>query len=198
MSDGTTGAAQPALTQMLARASVTPRLLAEPGPSVPELELAVSAALTAPDHGMLRPWRFVTVEGEARARLGALLVESLLRRMPDAPTEALAKEEHKPQRAPLVIVAGAAIRHGHKIPVWEQEAAAAAGIMNLMHALEAQGYGTFWSSSPALGDPALKQALGFPETDRLLGFIHVGTLAGPKPEPHRPAPGDYWRSWSAG
>ena len=57
-----------ALDLLLNRVSV-PRLVA-PGPDAGQRELLFRAALRAPDHAQLRPWRFLTVEGEALAQLG--------------------------------------------------------------------------------------------------------------------------------
>ena len=63
-----------ALDLLLNRVSVG-RLL-EPAPDAAQRELMFRAALRAPDHGQLRPWRFITVDGEARARLGELFAEA--------------------------------------------------------------------------------------------------------------------------
>ncbi|MFZ3183474.1 MAG: nitroreductase family protein, partial [Pseudomonas sp.] len=57
-----------ALDALLNRVSV-PRLT-EPAPDAAQRELLFRAALRAPDHGQLRPWRFITVEGAAREQLG--------------------------------------------------------------------------------------------------------------------------------
>ena len=64
-----------ALDLLLNRVSVG-RLL-EPAPDAAQRELMFRAALRAPDHGQLRPWRFITVEGEARRRLGELFAGAL-------------------------------------------------------------------------------------------------------------------------
>ncbi|HCN46567.1 MAG TPA: nitroreductase, partial [Pseudomonas sp.] len=57
-----------ALDALLNRVSV-PRLT-EPAPNAAQREGLFQAALRAPDHGQLRPWRFITVEGDGRNRLG--------------------------------------------------------------------------------------------------------------------------------
>ncbi|MBW6398163.1 nitroreductase family protein [Roseomonas sp. HJA6] len=172
----------PAVAALLARASVPPRLLREPAPGAAVLDLAVAAALRAPDHGGLRPARFVFISGAARAALGALMADSLARREPATPAERLDIERAKPLRAPMVVAAGAAIRPDHpKIPVWEQEASTAASIMNFLNAIDALGFGGVWLSSGALRDEMVKRALGFAATDRLLGWIYLGT-----PAPDRP------------
>jgi nitroreductase len=189
--------ATPALAALLARASVPPRLLREPGPGPAAIDLAVAAALRAPDHGGLRPCRFACISGAARAALGSILAAALAARAPDTPPERLEIERAKPLRAPLVIVAGAALRHDHRIPLWEQEATAAAGTMNLLNAFDALGFGAIWLSSAALRDPAVKRGLGFATGDALLGWIYVGTPAPDRPRPSRPDPAAFWRHWTA-
>jgi len=186
----------PALAALLARASVPPRLLREPAPSEAALEACVAAAMRAPDHGGLKPWRFVFIAGEARAALGEVLAASLARREPATPPERLDLERGKPLRAPLVIAAGAALHQDHKIPVWEQEASAAAGTMNLLNALDAQGFGAIWLSSVALRDPVVKLALGFAESDALLGWIYAGTPMADRPRPVRTDPALHRRWWA--
>ena len=187
----------PMLGGLLARGSVPARLLRDPAPGRPVLDLAVSAALRAPDHGGLRPWRFVFIEGAARHALGDLLAASMRERAPDTPAERLEIERAKPLRAPLVVAAGAAINHDRPgVPPWEQEASAAAGIMNFLNALDAQGFGACWLSSPSLKDPAVKSALGFAEGDSLLGWIYAGTPAADRPRPVRPDPEAFRRDWA--
>lgn len=185
----------PALSVLLDRISVPARLLGAPGPGREELELAVAAALRAPDHGGLRPWRFVIVTGDARRRLGEVMATALAARDPAAPPERLEIERAKPMRSPVVVAVAAALRPEARIPVWEQQASAAAGVMNFINALEAQGHGAIWLSSATLGDPALKQALGFAETDMLLGWVYAGTrqeAAAPRPRPEVSA---HLRDW---
>ena len=64
-----------ALDALLNRVSV-PRLV-DPAPDAAQREIMFGAALRSPDHGQLRPYRFLTVEGTARERMGALLAEAL-------------------------------------------------------------------------------------------------------------------------
>ncbi|WP_165585523.1 nitroreductase [Roseococcus sp. SYP-B2431] len=184
---------------LLARSSVPARLLRAPAPDRSALDLAVSAALRAPDHGGLRPWRFVFIQGEDRGALGDLLAASMRARAPDTPAERLEVERAKPLRAPLVVAAGAAINHERPgVPPWEQEASAAAGIMNFLNMLDAQGFGACWLSSPSLKDPAVKAALGFAEGDSLLGWIYAGTPGEDRPRPSRPGPDAFRRDWAPG
>ena len=44
--------------------------LSSPGPSREQIEQIIQAGVRAPDHGRLRPWRFVVLEGAARENAG--------------------------------------------------------------------------------------------------------------------------------
>jgi nitroreductase len=189
----------PAVSALLSRASVPARLLRDPAPDQAALDLAVAAALRAPDHGTLRPVRFVFVTGAAREALGALMADSLARRDPATPAERLEVERAKPLRAPLVVAAGAAIRHDHAgVPPWEQEASAAASIMNFLNALHGMGFGAIWLSSAALREEAMKRALGFAATDTLLGWLYVGTPGAERPAPRPVNAEGIARHWTPG
>ena len=64
------------LDRVLARQSVGIKHLAEPGPGDAELQRMAQAALRAPDHAGLVPYRFAVVRGAARVRLGELFVQA--------------------------------------------------------------------------------------------------------------------------
>ena len=63
---------------------VSPIELDEPAPDEVALRRILAAALRAPDHGRLRPWRFISILGEGRHRLGEVFVSALQRRDPKA------------------------------------------------------------------------------------------------------------------
>jgi nitroreductase len=76
----------------------------------------MEAAVRAPDHGRLRPWRFLTIRGDDRTRFGELLAAALARKEPETPGERLEHERSKALRAPLIIV----VADHSKIPAVEQ------------------------------------------------------------------------------
>ena len=98
-----------ALEAVLTRQSVAPTFLGEPGPDDAALARILAAGACAPDHGKLRPWRFIVIRGPARERLGEVFVEALARRQPDAPEAAIEQERTRPLRAPLLIAVAARI-----------------------------------------------------------------------------------------
>ena len=111
-----------ALEALLQRVSVA--RLGDPAPTAAQRELLFRAALRAPDHGQLRPWRFLTVEGEARVALGELFARAQQARDPQAPAALLDKARGMPLRAPLLIVAIASLKAHAKVPESEQLLAA--------------------------------------------------------------------------
>lgn len=181
------------LDVLLSRQSHWP--LTEPGPASAELDLIVDAALRAPDHGNLRPWRFVTIRGEARGALGDLLVDLACARAPGEPRSAHAHRRQKAFAAPLVIALGVALSAHPKVPEVEQLLAAGAAAMNMLNAIHALGYGGFWATGPDSYEARLHDALGFAPNERLLGFLFVGTPKNPGQPPQRPARSAHVREW---
>ena len=79
-------------------------VLRDPGPTDQQWEMLLRAGARAPDHGRLRPWRFLIVRGEARELLGDVMAEALRASKPDTPSEALDRERRKPLRAPAILI----------------------------------------------------------------------------------------------
>lgn len=158
---------------------VSPLRLGEPGPDNAALNRIVAAGVRAPDHGQLRPWKFFIVRGEARARLGELLAESLRRRNPGASDASLQAERSKPARAPTVIVVASTPRETKRIPAFEQILSAGAAVQNMLIAAHALGYGGFWRTGPAAYDRDFVHALGLGEDDAIVGFIYIGSVVTP-------------------
>jgi nitroreductase len=154
----------------------SPRLEA-PGPDAGQLDALLAALVRAPDHGLLRPWRYLVVEGDDRVRLGEMLAESCRQDQPDITEVQLDKLRQAPLRAPTLLVVVAEVCLGHKVSVIDQIMACAAGVQNLLLTAHAMGIGAMWrTGAPALS-AALKQRLGFRPEDEIVGFIYLGTPA---------------------
>jgi nitroreductase len=182
-----------ALELLLARESAL--RLEPPAPTAEELDIMLGSAVRAPDHGRLRPWRFVIVPEDRRARLGEVMAEAMRRREPDASAEALQRERDKAMRAPLIVVVAARIQKGHKIPEVEQLCSTAAAAENIMLAAQAQGYGAMWKTGAAAYDPGMKRALGLTEDHEIVAFLYLGTQVGGGSPASRPGPRDHVSIW---
>ncbi len=186
-------ASEAPLEALLSRQSHWP--LSAPAPSDAELNLIFDAALRAPDHGRLRPWRFVVVRDEAREDLGQALVEASARRHPDAPAETHEQRRRKAFAAPMIILIAASISTQTNVPEVEQLLAVGAAGMNLLNAIHMLGYGAFWATGPDAYDSGIHNVLDFEPNERVLGFIFVGTPPEATDAPPRPERGDYVREW---
>jgi nitroreductase len=160
---------------------MSPGGLTEPAPSAEALDQMLRAAMRAPDHGRLRPWQFIIVEGAAREGLGDVLADALRRREPNVAEAVLAKERAKPLRAPLIVVVAAKVREHRSVPRVEQIVAAGAAAQNMLVAAHALRFGGFWRTGAAAYDSEVKRALGLSDDDAIVGFLYLGTPVSPLP-----------------
>ena len=170
--------------------------LETPAPSESDLDKMFQSAVRAPDHGRLRPWRFVVIGSDQRAKFGDLMADALRRKDPNASEEMLDRERAKPMRAPTIVVAAAHVQKGHRIPEMEQISAAAAAAQNIMLAAHALGYGAMWKTGEPAYDAGVKTALGLDAEDDIMGFLYVGTRTGGSSPAARPAARDQVSVWA--
>ncbi len=171
-------------TAIQTRASVG--ALTEPAPEGAALMRLLEAGAAAPDHGRLRPWRFILVRGAARERLGAVFAAALARAEPEATAPLLERERAKPLRAPLILVVAAHVVAHPKVPAIEQILAAGAAAQNILLAAHAAGFGAMWRTGEPAYDEGVKAALGLAPEDAVVGFLYLGTRRDPATE-RRPA-----------
>lgn len=155
--------------------------LLSPAPTQSQVREAVKIALTAPDHKMLRPYRFVVLENQALDELGLALYQALLDKGETDQT-ALDKAKMLPKRAPMIITCVTDYKNHPKVPKFEQLLSAGAGVQNLLLALEAQGFGSVWRSGDLMNEVAVKQFFNLNEQNDVVGFIYVGTKGAELPE----------------
>lgn len=144
------------------------------------------AAMRVPDHGQLTPWRFIIYRGEARERVGRLLVELAENREGPLSDARRNQELTRFSRAPLVIGVVSSPKESIKIPQWEMFLSGGMAAMNLMIAANALGYHTNmitnWYSDVEEG----RRLLGLAPDERVVGFVHIGKHPGGTPDRPRP------------
>jgi nitroreductase len=156
-------------------------------PTRDHLDTILRAAVRAPDHGRLRPWRFMLIEGENRAKFGDILVASALRRSPNLSAGDLQRERDKAKRAPVIIVVVCRIVPGTKIPAIEQLMAVGAATQNILLGLHNFGYASAWKTGEAAYDTEVKKALGLNADDHIVAFVYAGGGLGALFTPGKPA-----------
>jgi nitroreductase len=156
--------------------------LTEPAPAGEALQLIKQAALRAPDHGGLRPWRFVVFNGKAAlTKLGDIFAEAALEDEPTIANDLLERARQLPLRAPMVIACIAKCREHHKVPVAEQVQSAACAVMAMQQAAFAQGFGGIWRTGAYTQYEFVRQAMALAEDDEIVGYLYLGTSAAEAP-----------------
>ena len=165
------------------RRSASALTLAEPGPSASQIEDLIQLAARVPDHGKLAPWRFVVLQGAAKAAFAADL-EQIAN---DRGEPVLAAKLGKLTAPPLAIAVIASPKPA-AIPEWEQVLSAGAACATLTYAALAMGFGANWITDWYAYDPAAGARLGLQGAEKVAGFILIGTPREPPLERERPDP----------
>ena len=163
------------------RRSAAAVTLTEPAPSPAELDALLRLAARVPDHGKLAPWRFIVLEGAAKAAFADRL-EALARGRDDAAQAAKLAKLRTPPLAVVVVSRAKAAA----IPEWEQILSAGAVCTNLLNATLARGYGANWITDWYSFDAEALQILGLGSGERVAGFVMMGTAGEPPLERERP------------
>lgn len=175
------------------------KFLRATAPKPDELEQILQAAMSAPDHGALRPWRFVVVQGEAIGKLADVALDAVKRSGDPRMTPEKEKSVREWMAAvPLFIAVAQKIAHDNtKIPEAEQLLATGCATMNILNAAHMLGYGAFWSTGIGTYVEDVQHALGLDSLDyRFLGFLAIGTPACAVPPAHRPDFREFVSEWN--
>lgn len=192
------------------RHNVSPRWLAEPGPSEQQCQDILGAAAAAPDHGRLMPWRFVIVPNHKRALLAEVFALALLDRDAGATPEQIESAREKAHRAPLLVLAIARLAGSDiqsdasvlvnarqdmasEIAVGDAERLVSFGcaIQNILLSAHAAGFGTGLTSGQAMTSPRLRKLFSLSEHEQAVCCINIGTPTKGKPARLRPEMASY-------
>jgi nitroreductase len=134
------------------------------------IEKLLDAAVQAPNHYKVRPWRFVVLMGKGREKLGDVMAEVFQQKFPDVKE----KERAKPLRSPVIIAVGVDKPTDPRVLEIENVCAAAAACQNILLTACALGLGGHWRTGGAARDPQVKKFLGFSEDQYLIAFLYIG------------------------
>ena len=171
-----------AVNFLLSRQSV--KFVQSPGPAPEHLDLILQAAMTAPDHGKLRPWRFSLIRDDAVVRLGELAIQASRRAGKPLSEEKEAGIRKWLSKVPLLVDMACRIDHSNtKVPEHERALAVGVAAGNMLNAAHMLGYGAFWSTGLGTYVDEVTEALGYDSLDyQFLGFMAIGTpIATPEP-----------------
>jgi nitroreductase len=162
-----------ALDALLSRYSVGPKHLAEPGPDDAQLVLMVQAALRAPDHAELVPYRFKLVRGEAKQGMAELFADAA--RAAGKGEEGAALDAERALKPPVTVAVVARIDLGHPlVPAHEQWMAVGGALTNLLNAAHMLGFAGKMLSGAKARHEAIARAFAQPG-ETLVGWVALGT-----------------------
>jgi nitroreductase len=170
------------------RRSISANKLGVPGPSEAQLSRILTISARVPDHRKLAPWRFIVFAGDARQRFGAVLAEVCAREEKEPPSAMrLDTERGRFLRAPVVVAVVSSPRKDSKAtPEWEQVLSAGAVCQNLVVAANASGFGTCWITEWYAYSAGVAEALKLAPSEKMAGFIYIGTAQAASEERERP------------
>ena len=175
--------ASPEVLRFLSRRRSTSAVtLREPAPSADQLQDLLRVATRAPDHGKLSPWRFIVLEGSAKAAFADRL-EALARGRGD---DSSVGKLGKLRIPPLAVVVVSAPKAG-AIPEWEQRLSAGAVATLLLESTLAMGFGANWITDWYSYDDEALQILGLAPGERVAAVMLMGTPSEPPLERERPS-----------
>ena len=168
------------------RRSANKHHLTAPGPDPTALDELLTVAARVPDHRRLAPWRFIVFEGEARKDFGEALARIYDKNTPDADAQKILETAGLPLRAPVVVTVVSSPVDDGRTPMWEQELSTGAVCQNLLLAANAAGWAGIWLSEWPAFDKDVADLLGLTASERVAGFIYLGTANLASPERARP------------
>jgi nitroreductase len=117
---------------------------------------------------------------------------------PHTPPHKLDKDRQRFNAAPVVVAVIARVEENHpKIPAQEQLLSAGCVAYNLLLGAQSLGFGAQWLTGWSAYDRDATALLGLEEHERLIAYIHVGTVQGASPERERPLLDEVATTWKA-
>ena len=171
--------------------------LTAPAPDAEQREVLFKAALRAADHGQMRPWRFLVVEGEGLSALCELFCAAAVSDDPDLVREVQDSYRKMPHRAPMIIVVIAACQVNPKVPEIEQVISAGAAAQNMITAAYALGLGAIWKTGAMAYHPVVIRGLGLQENEQIIGYLYIGTPTSPLGKANPRSTSDFFANWPA-
>lgn len=150
------------------------------------LERALSAALSAPNHRMTEPWRFVRVGPEARARLVEISADLKNKDGKTPLTQGALDKLRAKLLSPAELIALCQVRQENSEISREDYAAVACAAYAAMLALWSEGIGSKWTTGGVTRDERTYSLLGVdPVKEEVVGFLLAGYPLAEAPKPRR-------------
>ena len=150
--------------------------LSDPIPSKKQMEIAYKAAFRSPDHGRLRPWRFIEIQGNGREKLGLAFKNAAIKNG-EKDEDKLTRFENLPMRSPMIIVLISKINEKTNIPATEQIQSTAVAAQNISLALFDMGFGVYWRTGSFVTNKNkfLNEEMNIDADSEVIGYLYIGS-----------------------
>ena len=151
----------------------------------------------APTHGHTEPWRFVVYAGEAVQKFGIDHAELYKAHTPEENFNKATydKLQHNGDLASHLIAVYMKRGENPKIPAFEEVAATAAAVENILLGGEALGISILWSTGGMILRAPMKKYFSLSEEDTMLGLLYLGYVDNPVKEGKRIVPMEQKVTW---
>jgi nitroreductase len=151
-----------------------------------EIETLLAAAVTAPNHRLTQPWRFYVLGPQARRAYGLALGNRKAKKIEDAAAADAMRNKVADEHAalPLMIAVGVVQDANPEISD-ENVGATMMAVQNILLAAVTLGLGTHIKTGAIMNDPAVREALGVPDEQRIIAVLNVGEPAKVPPAKER-------------
>ncbi len=159
-----------AIDALMSRRSYARGNLIQPAPNKEQIEIILQAAMTVPDHGNLKPWRFILVQDQGIEDLSILVKQKYAESLSKENLDSFVKEISE---TPMMLFVCSDLTLEHNVTVLDQQLAGAAACEHILLAAHALGFAGIWHSSEA--DDDLRHLLNLKKEDGVLGVLSIGT-----------------------
>lgn len=167
-----------------------------PGPNQEQLELILQAAMRAPDHGKIRPWRFALIREADTLRILDIAIQAGIANNKPIPEHKIEKSRKWLEKVPLIIALACAPDPSGRIREEESKLSVATAVMNMQLAAHSMGFGAYWSTGVGTYLDGVGDELGFDALDyRFMGYMSVGTPIDTPIAVERPDFHDFVSEW---
>lgn len=182
------------IKNLLARQSV--KFVQAPGPNQTELDLILQAAMRAPDHGKIRPWRFAIIRDENVVKVLDIAIQAGIDNQRPIPEHKIEKSRKWLTKVPLLIALASVSDPTGRIRAEESHLSVATAVMNMQIAAQSLGYSCFWSTGVGTYLDGVGDALGFDALDHhFMGYLSIGTPIDSVNPIERPDYKNFVRTW---
>jgi len=159
-----------AINALMSRRSYARCNLVKPAPNKAQVETLLQAAMSVPDHGNLKPWRFILIQEQGIQDLSMLVKKKYAATMSE---EDLASFVEEISATPMMVFVCSNLTLEHRVSVLDQQLAGGAVCEHILLAAHALGFAGIWHTSET--DDDLRQLLSLKKEDDILGVLSIGT-----------------------